>query len=90
MSHGFHVPDKIYAEIASFAAQRGQTPDALLMALVRGGVELLKQVDATASPYEAPNDQLYDPLTPFIGAFDSGDDPGWVEQHDKYFARAVL
>ena len=36
MSHVFQVPDDIYTEIAAYAAQRGQTPDALLMALVTG------------------------------------------------------
>jgi len=36
MSHAFQVPDDIYTEIAAYAAQRGQTPDALLIALVTG------------------------------------------------------
>ena len=29
MSHVFQIPDDIYTEIAAYAAQRGQTPDAL-------------------------------------------------------------
>ena len=85
MSHVFQVPDDIYAEIATYAAQRGQTPDALLIELVTEGVEELKQVKSTAS-IEAHYDPAYDPLAPFIGAFDSGgDDPGWIERHDEYF-----
>jgi len=36
MSHVFQVPDDLYSEVAAYAAQRGQTPDALLMALVTG------------------------------------------------------
>ncbi len=31
MSHVFQVPDDIYTEIAAYAAQRGQTPDDLLI-----------------------------------------------------------
>ncbi len=87
MSHVFQVPDEIYTEIAAYAAQRGQTPDALLMALVTGGVELLKRVESTTPSHAAAYDPAHDPLAPFIGAFDSGDeDPGWIERHDLYFA----
>jgi hypothetical protein len=86
MSHVFQVPDDIYTEIAAYAAQRGQTPDALLMALVTGGVELLKRVESTASTQSSQYDPARDPLAPFIGAFDSGEDAGWIEQHDTYFA----
>ena len=86
MSHVFQVPDEVYNEIATYAAQRGQTPDALLMALVTGGVELLKRVESTVPTHEMQYDPAHDPLAPFIGAFDSGsDDPGWIERHDEYF-----
>jgi hypothetical protein len=86
MSHAFQVPDDLYSEIAAYAAQRGQTPDALLMALVTGGVELLKRVESTASTQSSQYDPARDPLAPFIGAFDTGEDAGWIEQHDTYFA----
>ena len=86
MSHVFQVPDDIYMEIAAYAAQRGQTPDALLMALVTGGVELLKKVESTVPVQVSKYDPSRDPLAPFIGAFDSGEDAGWIEQHDTYFA----
>ena len=86
MSHVFQIPDDIYTEIAAYAAQRGQTPDALLMALVTGGVELLKRVESTDAVQEPQYDPARDPLAPFIGAFDSGEDSGWIEQHDTYFA----
>jgi hypothetical protein len=85
MSHVFQVPDDIYTEIAAYAAQRGQTPDALLMALVTGGVELLKRVESPASTQSSQYDPARDPLAPFIGAFDSGEDAGWIEQHDTFF-----
>ncbi len=47
MSHVFQIPDDLYSEVAAYAAQRGQTPDALLIALVTGGVELLKRVESS-------------------------------------------
>ncbi len=42
------------------------------------------------APPQQPTEYVYDPATdpiaPFIGAFDSGeDDPGWIERHDEYF-----
>ncbi len=90
MSHIFQVPDEIYAEIAASAAQRGQSPDALLISLVKEAVELLKQKNSTtpsAPLHEASYDPARDLLAPFIGAFDSGgDDLGWIERHDAYFA----
>src|SRR5438094_10361383 len=86
MSHVFQVPDDIYTEIAAYAAQRGQTPDDILIALLTGSVELLKRVEATPSVPEVAYDPVHDPLAPFIGAFDSGGDDGWIERHDVYFA----
>lgn len=87
MSHVFQVPDDIYIEVAAYAVQRGQTPDTLLTKLVAEGLELLKRVNSTAPEYEKPHGPAYDPLAPFIGAFDSGgDDSGWIERHDTYFA----
>jgi hypothetical protein len=52
MSHVFQIPDDLYSEVAAYATQRGQTPDALLMALVTGGVELLKRVESTVPTHE--------------------------------------
>jgi len=86
MSHVFQVPDDIYTEIAAYAAQRGQTPDDLLIALLTGSVELLKRVEATPSVPEVAYDPAHDPLAPFIGAFDSGGDDDWIERHDMYLA----
>ncbi len=86
MSHVFQIPDEIYDEIAAYAAQRGQTPDDLFMTLVTEVVTLLKRVEATTAVHKARFDPAHDPLAPFIGAFDSGDDSGWIERHDEYFA----
>lgn len=87
MSHQFSIPDDIYNEIATHAAQRGQTPDALLVSLLTEGVELLKQGDTPASLHAVYYDPAHDPLTPFIDIFDSGeDDPHWIERHDEIFS----
>ncbi len=86
MSHQFSIPDDIYNEIATRAAQRGQTPDALLVSLLTESVELLKQGDTPTSLHAVHYSPANDPLAPFIGMFDSGDDdPGWIERHDKIF-----
>ena len=74
MSHQFSIPDDIYNEIATYAAQRGQTPDALLVSLLTEGVELLRQGDTPASLYTFHSHSASDPLAPFIGIFDSGEE----------------
>lgn len=87
MSHVFRLPDDIYSEIATYAEQRGQTPDALLIALVKEGVEQLKNTDKMAAIRKVNYDPANDPLAPFIGALTGGeDDPGWIERHNEYFA----
>lgn len=45
MSHIFQVPDNIYDEITIYAATHGQTPDDLLMALLKKSADRLKQTD---------------------------------------------
>ena len=87
MSHVFYIPDDIYIELLSYAKQHGQNPDALLMTLVKEGVEQLKQTDSMVAIHKVSYNPANDPLAPFIGAFDSGsDEPGWIERHDEYFA----
>ena len=47
----------------------------------------MKQTDSMAALPNVLYDPAHDPLAPFIGAFDSGnDDPSWIERHDEYFA----
>ncbi len=87
MGHIFQIPDDIYTELAAYAAQHGENPDTLLISLLKEGVEQLKQTDSMVAVHKASYNPALDPLAPFIGAFDSGsDDPGWIEQHDKYVA----
>lgn len=87
MSHNFQIPDDIYTELVHYAAQHGQNPDALLVELLKEGVEQLKQTDSMVAIHKMSYNPANDPLAPFIGAFDSGaDDPGWIERHDDYFS----
>ncbi len=45
---------------------------------MKEGVEQLKQTDSMAALRKVPYDPAHDPLAPFIGAFDSGnDEPIW-------------
>jgi len=44
---------------------------------VKEGMEQLKQTDSMAAIPKGFYDPAHDPLAPFIGAFDGGDDPGW-------------
>lgn len=86
MSHVFRVPDELYSEIASYAEQRGQTPDSLLIELVQEGMEQIKQTDSMAAIPKVAYDPARDPLAPFIGALDSGiGNSDWIERHDDYF-----
>ena len=87
MGHIFQIPDDVYTELAAYAAQHGENPDALLMTLVKEGVEQLKQTDSMVAVHKISYNPAHDPLAPFVGAFDSGnEDPSWIEQHDNYFA----
>ena len=88
MSHSFQVPDDLYTEIATYAAQRGQSPDVLLMDLVKDGVEQLKQTDSMAALRKIPYDPAHDPLAPFIGAFDIGIPVRLVSRSTPYELRA--
>jgi len=83
MSHVFQIPDEMYSKIARYAAQRGQTPDALIMLLLAKGMEALKPVQSTTSIQKTSGD----PSAPFIRAFDNANDnSGWIEQHDADLA----
>lgn len=88
MNHSFQISDEIYREIVAYAARHGQNPNDLLVELVTEAVEQRKRTDSSVAVHAKPYDPANDPLAPFIGAFDSGEeDSGWIEQHDIYFAR---
>lgn len=67
MSHIFQLPDDIYTELVTYASQHGQTPDGLLITLVKEGVEQLKQTDSLVVVHNASYNPALDPLAPFNG-----------------------
>ncbi|HJT57099.1 MAG TPA: hypothetical protein VJ761_11440 [Ktedonobacteraceae bacterium] len=87
MDHTFQISDEIYSEIATYAARHGQSPNDLLVELITEAVEQLKRTDSYVAVRAKPYNPANDPLAPFIGAFNSGEnDSEWIEQHDAYFA----
>lgn len=84
MSHMIEISDELYAKIATYAKNQGQSVESVAQLCLSAGVQ-------TVVPTECKQEFVYDPsndpLAPFIGAIDSGDDdPGWIELHDEYFA----
>jgi hypothetical protein len=73
MDHTIIIPADLYARLAAYAAKQGQTPDEVIIELAT------EIVESESADEEVPGyDPADDPLAPFIGAFDLGDDPGWV------------
>ena len=67
MSHVLNVPDDLYSKFAEYAARYGQTVDELLLAYMRGLVEISQSGRASETTVSAE-----DPLAPFISAFTFG------------------
>lgn len=91
MSHTVQIPDELYAALASYAAQQGATPDAVILAWMR---EIKDRQEGPAETPEQPMDMsglIYDsandPLAEFLGAFEA-DVPDLVRRHDDYLGEA--
>lgn len=82
MSHALNVPDELYSKFAEYAAERGQTADELLLAYMRGLVEISQSGRASEAIVITE-----DPLAPFIGAFTFGVGD-LAENHDQYLAQS--
>lgn len=81
--HAIQFPDELYARLAAYAAQHGQTPEETLIDLATQVIETsndLADEEATVPGY----DPATDPLARFAGMYVSND-PGWIERHDQYF-----
>ena len=90
MSQTIHLPDELYERLAAVAAEEGCPVDAVAQSYMLYALRHLAQPPKPPSEEEYVYDPATDPLAPFIGAFDSGDDdPGWIERHDEYFAGKV-
>jgi len=84
MSHTIQLPDDLYEKVAAAAAEQGRPVDAVVESYVLYAMQHL-------APPQPPAEYVYDPATdpilPFIGAFDSGDQPPLQpHEHDLYFA----
>ncbi len=94
MSQTIHLPDELYERLAAVAAEEGRPVDAVAESYMLYALRHLAQPPKSAPDEEPDEEYVYDPATdplaPFIGAFDSGgDDPGWIERHDEYFAATL-
>lgn len=83
MSHAIQLPDDLYQKLASVAARQSETPEQVLATWVR----LFVSGDSTTAGghFTERGTLATDPLAPFIGAFTSGSEAGWIERHDEAF-----
>jgi len=87
MNMQISLPEDLYARLAAIAAQRGQSAEALLREAATQIVEEASDIipATTTEVFVEGYDPAADPLAPFIGMFDFGEDPGWIERHDAIF-----
>ncbi len=80
MSHLVPFPEDLYARFAAVAANRGQTPDELIVTLARETIEQEEEEEGELSPD--------DPFLKLAGIIDIPVERGWADRHDEYFAGA--
>lgn len=85
MSHAVPVSDDLYEKLNTYAQREGQPLEVVLERWLSYAIEQFAKPEKTFV-YDPAND----PLAPFIGAFDSGDQPPLEpHEHDLYFAGAT-
>jgi hypothetical protein len=96
MSQAIMLPDDLYQALAAYAAQRRQTPEEALAALVRGlPANERPPTDSTNHTEPVPNASetipaaFDDPWQGFYGAFESRH-PDLAERHDYYIGQEAL
>jgi hypothetical protein len=96
MSQAIMLPDDLYRALAAYAAQRRQTPEEALAALVRSlpaeEHALTSSTNGTASTQngsETASTAFDDPWQGFYGAFES-EHPDLAERHDYYIGQEAL
>lgn len=96
MSQAVMLPDDLYRALATYAAQRRQTPEEALAALVRSlsvgehqSAESANGTESTRSGSEATSTGFDDPWQGFYGAFESMH-PDLAERHDYYIGQESL
>lgn len=96
MSQAIMLPDDLYRALAAYAAQRRQTPEEALAALVRSlpaqerpPTSDTNSAEPTENDSEATSTGFEDPWQGFYGAFES-DHPDLRERHDYYMGQKSL
>jgi len=97
MEHTFQTSDEQYAKLAAYAAQRGQTPEALFQEwvnMIARDTEKLLSVNTVKSTGKEgqtghQDEVLSSPLLQVAGMFAIGEQ-GWADQHDEYLAKSGL
>ena len=96
MSQAIMLPDDLYRALTAFAAQRHQTPEEALAALVRGlpaeerpPTSGTNSAESTQNGPEATSTGFDDPWQGFYGAFES-ERPDLAERHDYYIGQESL
>ena len=93
MGHTFQTSDEQYAKLASYAAQRGQTPETLFqewVSMITRDTEKLPSVKNTRHTDRdgqtgREEEVLSSPLLQVAGMFAIGE-PGWADRHNEYLA----
>ena len=97
MGHIFKTSDEQYAKLASYAAQRGQTPEALFqewVSMITRDTEKLPSVNNTRpsgkdEQTRREEEVLSGSLLQVAGIFAIGEH-GWADRHDEYLAETYL
>lgn len=91
MSHIITIPDELYRAIEEYAARRGETAEAAVLAWA----EQLAQSPASATPTEVSDasgrvdDPRFDPWAGFRGVAQAKSADS-VDRHDQYLAEDAL
>jgi hypothetical protein len=97
MGHTFQTSDEQYSKLATYAAQRGQTPETLFQewvsTITRDTEKLpsVSNVKPTGKERQAgrEEDALSSPLLQVAGMVAIGEH-GWADRHDEYLAETYL
>src|SRR5690348_11913360 len=96
MSQAIMLPDDLYRALAAYAAQRKQTPEEALAALVRSlpsdeqdATGNMDSAESARNGSESAHASSDDPWQGFYGAFES-EHPDLAERHDYYIGQESL
>lgn len=91
MSHEFQVSDEQYEKIAMYAAQQGQTPEALFQEWVDEIIRLLITSTFSVVEERVTEEELLEahPVLRISGIL-AINEPGWADRHDEYLAEAYM